>query len=70
MAAGETTLRDLMRRAVEEQDAHAAGRIVDHLRFRCGRTYRDAYELVNSYYPITEAAWDALLAQADMEESR
>lgn len=67
-----TTLGDKIREAIANNDATLAGRIADRLRFTCGLNYAQSLEVVKKaagadYDP---AEWDALLYEADLQDSR
>ena len=55
-------IRDLIRQAVEKQDAAAAGQVAEFCRFKAGLNYRETFDLVHRRSPsISLAQWDALL---------
>jgi argininosuccinate lyase len=60
------TMREAIERAVRG-DVVAAGRVSDLLRDR-GLNYRETYEFVNGVVPVSAAAWDSLLYEADTVE--
>lgn len=63
-------LDEAIAKAIREQNAPLAGRCVDHLRFRMGLNYFEALARVQRVCPsVTEAAWDALLYEADEAET-
>lgn len=64
------TVDQLIARAVDLGDAHAAGRVVDHLREQ-GWTYMRIFERVKALRPRVDAgAWDDLLAESEDLEAR
>jgi len=66
------TLGDKIREAIANQDATAAGRIADRLRFKCGLNYSQSLQIVMKAAPddYDPAEWDALLYEADRQDSR
>ncbi len=60
------TLKELILRAVERDDAQAAAAAADHMRYRMGLTYGESFRIVKNVVPMaTEAEWDALLREAE-----
>jgi len=58
-------LKDLIKRAVEQSDASAAGNVADICRFKIGLDYHHTFELVRRMYPDLDAAtWENLLYAA------
>ena len=63
------TVEEVIEIAIDNHDARAAGRVVDHLRFKHGYTYSQVLDQVKAVRPnVTQAQWDALLAEADEDE--
>jgi len=56
--------RDVIIKAVEEQNGKLAVQICDHLRSK-GCRYAFIYKMVNGIIPISEADWDALLYEGE-----
>ena len=56
-------------KAIRERDAGIIGVLVDQLRFGFGLNYEQTYLLAFELVGITRADWDALLYEADLEES-
>jgi hypothetical protein len=61
------TIKELLETAVRGRSPGAAARAVDALRAR-GLTYRRTFELARELTGIDEAAWEALLYEAEWEE--
>tara|TARA_Y100000310_G_C20405263_1_gene679370 strand:- start:44 stop:241 length:198 start_codon:yes stop_codon:yes gene_type:complete len=62
-------IREMIERAVNDQDAPAAGAVSDCLRFRHGKNYDEIFEIVNSVAAIDAADWDALLYECDRQHA-
>ncbi len=57
-----------IRMAIDDSNHTIAGRIADHLRFRCRQNYQQILELVQQVRPrVTAAQWDDLMYRADSE---
>ncbi len=59
------TIKELMHRAVNEDDHRAAGKVAEYLRFNVGMDYDTILGFINQRYRITRARWDELLYRAD-----
>ena len=58
-------LRPRLRDAIERRDAPEVGRVVDFLRFGCGKNYEQCHALAHELTSISLDDWDALLFEAD-----
>ena len=58
------TIKETLKRAVETQNAVAAGRIADALREQ-GLRYSEIYALARDASGVSEADWEALMYEAD-----
>ena len=65
MNAKLTTSRDRLRDAIERRDARQVGRIVELLRFGCGKNYEQCHAIAHDLTGISLADWDELLYEAD-----
>jgi hypothetical protein len=63
-------LVDVIAQAVIHDDAATLGRCVEQLRYKFNFDYEQAYQFVNKQRPLTRAHFEALMMEADSDESR
>ena len=61
------TLKERVKKAVDEHNALELGRCVDFMRFKGGLNYGGCYDLVNKIAPISKPAFESMMYEADQE---
>ena len=62
------TLKEAIKKAVDEDNATLAGRCADTMRFGFGLDYNESFAMVEKITGTDVATWDSLLYRADYEE--
>lgn len=60
------TLKEAIKKAVTENDATKAGRIVENLRFKHGLDYKGCARMFENCAGCSEADFEALMYESDM----